>query len=488
MPVRNGMREKVMLETLLKKRQDLDDTVAVIDSDSGEQRKYSELEEASSTIASHLYVDFGIERGDRVATLIDNPILHIELFFALRKLGASLVPLNFALRKENLETMTSKTNPKLIVDDFNGLGIKSNKIQTSALSSSSKTNPVLVTNSMDDEALVLFTGGSTGVPKGAIIHERSAVWNCINSVLSWGLSKDDIAYQPVPLYHIGGWGIFLLPIFFAGGKVVLSARFDAERTIDALHNYMITRFVGVPAMLYRIVTCQKFDTTDLSHVLFGSGGGVLSKEIVDRFISKNYRIFQGYGATETGPNNFYISPERFKSKIGSLGKPMLFVQAKLSSEGELLIKGPHTFKGYIPRSSDEGSPFDEEGFFHTGDIFSTDVEGDYSFVGRKKDMIKTGGENVYSLEVEQAINSLSYISESAALGVPDLKWGEMVVSYVVMKGSIQVDEDEIKAELGEKLASFKIPKKIIAIKELPKSELGKVQKFQLKEIYEKSLH
>jgi fatty-acyl-CoA synthase len=477
-----------MLETLLKKRQDLDDTVAVIDSDSGEERKYSDLEEASSAIASHLFLDFGIHKGDRVATLIDKPILHVELFFALRKLGASLVPLNFALRKDNLESMILKTHPKLIFDDFHGLGIESNKIQTLLLTSPSKENPVLVTNSMDDEVLILFTGGSTGIPKGAIIHERSVVWNSINSVLSWGLTKDDIAYQPVPLYHIGGWGIFLLPLFFVGGKVVVSPRFDAERTIDVLQNYKITRFVGVPTMLYRIVTCPRFASVDLSRVSFGSGGGVLSKDIADSFISKNYRIFQGYGATETGPNNFYISPERFKNKIGSVGKPMLFVEAKLSSEGELLIKGPHTFKGYISGSSDELSPFDEEGFFGTGDIFSIDKDGDFCFVGRKKDMIKTGGENVYSLEVEQAINSLPFISESGVIGIPDPKWGEMAVAYVVMKGQTQFDEGEIKAELRAKLASFKIPKKILAIKELPKSELGKVQKFQLKEIYEKSLH
>jgi fatty-acyl-CoA synthase len=339
---------------------------------------------------------------------------------------------------------------------------------------------------MEDEAMVLFTGGSTGIPKGAIIHERSIVWNSINTILSWGLSKDDVAYQPFPLYHIGGWNIFLLPLLHVGGKVVLSSKFEAGAAIHALHDYRITRFVGVPTILYRMATDPKFEQFDLSHVLFGAGGGAMSRELVAMFTSKNYRIFQGYGATETGPNNFYISPERFRAKVGSVGKPMLVVETKLSSDGELLVRGPHAFKGYLG-----GKPeaFDREGFFHSGDLFSVDSDGDYTFVGRTKDMIKTGGENVYSSEVEEAINALPYVAESAVIGIPDKSWGEIVCAVVVLKKEAEKPSEEtVRDDLKQRLTSFKVPKRVVFVKELPKSELGKVQKYMVRDLYEKSVH
>jgi fatty-acyl-CoA synthase len=477
-----------MLERLLKKRSELDDTVALIEPEANEERRFSDLERESDSVASSLK-SFGIGKGDRVATLINRPIFHVELFFALRKVGASLVPLNFVLKKESLQAQIQATKPKLVIDDFFGFGIESSKVVYGAskdYGGGSSFSIATASSALEDEAMVLFTGGSTGLPKGAMIHERSIVWNSINTILSWALSKDDIAYQPFPLYHTGGWNIFLLPLFHVGGKVVLSAKFEAGTTIQALHDYHATRFVGVPTILYRIACDPKFQEVDLSHVLFGAGGGAMNEELVTRFTSKNYRIFQGYGATETGPNNFYISPERFRAKIGSVGKPMLFVEAKLSQEGELLIKGPHTFKGYL--GTESKMAFDEEGFFHSGDLFAIDSEGDYRFVGRTKDMIKTGGENVYSSEVEEAINALPYVNESAVIGITDQKWGEIVLAVVVLKTGGQADEEGVKNDLKQKLPSFKVPKRVVFVKELPKSELGKVQKYLLRDLYEKSVH
>ena len=394
-----------------------------------------------------------------MATLVNRPMFHIELFFALRKVGASLVPMNYVLKKESLQTQIQATKPKLVIDDFFNFGMESSKLVRQAdkdYSGGSSFLSAAASSALEDEAMVLFTGGSTGLPKGAIIHERSIVWNSINTVLSWGLSKNDIAYQPFPLYHTGGWNIFLIPLFHVGGKVVLSAKFEAGTAIQTLHDYRVTRFVGVPTILYRMASDPKFQQVDLSHVLFGAGGGAMDKELVALFTSKNYRIFQGYGATETGPNNFYISPERFKAKIGSVGKPMLFVEAKLSQEGELLIKGPHTFKGYVGLGPEKA--FDGEGSFHSGDLFAIDSDGDYRFVGRTKDMIKTGGENVYSSEVEEAINVLPYVGESAVIGMTDQKWGEIVFAVIVLKTGAKADEEAVRNDLKQKLPSFKVPK------------------------------
>ena len=477
-----------MLEALLKKRSELNDTVALVGSETNEEKRFSDLERESDLVARSLK-SLGIGKGDRVAALINRPILHIELFFALRKVGASLVPMNYVLKKESLQTQIQATKPKLVIDDFFGLGMESSRLVYQAdkdHGGAESFSGATAGSALEDEAMVLFTGGSTGLPKGAIIHERSIVWNSINTILSWSLSKDDIAYQPFPLYHIGGWSIFLFPLLHVGGMTVLSSKFEADAAIQALHDYRATRFVGVPTILYRMACDPKFQQVDLSHVLFGAGGGAMNEELVARFTSKNYRIFQGYGATETGPNNFYISPERFREKVGSVGKPMLYVEAKLSQEGELLIKGPHTFKGYLGLEPERA--FDGEGFFHSGDLFAIDSDGDYRFVGRTKDMIKTGGENVYSSEVEEAINALPYVGESAVIGMTDQRWGEIVFAVVVLKTGAKADEEAVKSDLKQKLPSFKVPKRVVFAKELPKSELGKVQKYLLRGFYEKSVH
>ena len=369
-----------MLSTLLGRRADLGDTVALVDADSGDQLKFSDLDRQSSLIASNL-ASMGVGKGSRVATLMSNSLRHVEVFFAIRKLGASLVPLNFVLKKENIQSQIARTAPKLVVDDFFELGLRSEELVKEGSKGAAGPAPEGGASS-DDEAFVLFTGGSTGVPKGAVVHEGSVVWNAVNTVLSWGLTRDDVAYVPFPLYHIGGWNIFLIPLLFVGGKTVLASRFDEASSLRALNDYQVTRFVGVPAMLFRLTSSPEFDKYDLGRVVFGCGGGALAKDVAAKLISRNYSVFQGYGATETGPNNFYISPDRYREKIGSVGKPMLFVEAKLSEEGELLIRGPHIFKGYLPGEEGSAVCFDGDGFLRGGAVFTVDSEGVFSCSGR----------------------------------------------------------------------------------------------------------
>lgn len=213
------------------------------------------------------------------------------------------------------------------------------------------------------------------------------------TVLSWGLTKDDCTVVSLPpLYHTGGWNVLLMPLLFVGGRVILpeSDVFDPEWTIKTLAEEGCTVYMGVPAMLDSMSKSPSFASTDLSRVLFISGGGgPLLSSVARRFTERGYKLFQGYGLTEAGPNNFYSPPETFKFKENTVGKPILFVDVKLSKDGELLVRGPHVFKGYWNRSGGE-TVFTEDGYLMTGgDLFAVDRDGgDYFFLDRRKDMIK----------------------------------------------------------------------------------------------------
>lgn len=465
-----------MLESLLRHRARIEDSIAI---KVGENAyTYSQLETLSNKIAYALD-KLGVRSGDRVVTLVKSPLHHVALFFALRKIGAVLVPVNPRLGKEFLKFVTNDVNPVLIIDDYFGEGISTDKVLETAINEYRYEYRM----NLDEIAMILYTGGTTGPPKGAMIHEGSILWNAIITVLSWGLTKNDCTLVSLPLYHTGGWNVLLMPLLLVGGRVILpeTDKFDPDWTIQTLAREKCTIYMGVPTMLDAISKSPLFDKVDLSHVLFIDGGGPLLPSVAKRFIDKNYRIFQGYGLTEAGPNNFYISPERYRNKIMSVGKPLLFVEMKLSDDSELLIKGPHVFKGYWNRPSE--NPFTSDGYLKTGDLFAIDDEGDFSFLDRKKDMIKTGGENVYSTEVEAALKELPYIDDAAVFGVPDEHWGEAVVAVVVRKPGFKVTEDDVKRDLKKILASYKVPKRIIFVREIPKTQIGKISKRELRERY-----
>jgi Acyl-CoA synthetases (AMP-forming)/AMP-acid ligases II len=459
-----------VLENLLKARANIEDKLAVEDLKLG-CFKYSQLDELSEDLASRL--SKSVKQSDKVCAIAQNSVYYLALFFALRKLGATLVPINPNVEKKMIEQILKDTKPKVIIDEHFGYGVKFDELLNS--------QGIDYENKQSDIAMILYTGGTTGKPKGALIPERQIVWNAINTVFSWNIGANDRTFNTMPMHHTAGWNVLTLPLLFCGGSVILdSGKFDPGKTIDVLSTKGCTVYMGVPTMLDAISKHPSFQVTDLSRVVFISGGGVLSPRVFERFKKRGLKIFQGYGLTEAGPNNFYISPERFAKKPWSVGKPMLFVQAKLDKTGELLIKGPHVFQGYLGK---EENPFDSEGYLHTGDVFCIDEEGDFFFVDRIKDVIKTGGENVYSTEVERVILENAYVKEAAVIGVPDEHWGEKVVAFLVCEKPLNVEE--LKQELRKKLASYKIPKDFVFVESLPKSSFGKVLKSELRRMYEK---
>ena len=463
-----------MIESLLVQRIKIEDSVAV--KHISNTYKFSDLENMSNFTAQML-LKMGVTEKNRIITLIKNPLNYVLTFFGLRKIGAIMVPVNPNLGKSFLQFAINDIKPALVIDDYFSTGSKSEEIA----GSEDRNFEYKTRLDLNETAMILYTGGTTGLPKGAMIQESSIISNAIITDLSWGLTKQDCTVLSLPFYHTGGWNVLFFPLMYVGGVSIIpeTDKFDPAWTIKTLYEEGCTVFMGVPTMLDAISKLQMFDQLDLSKVLFINGGGPLPPTVAERFFKKGYRIFQGYGLTEAGPNNFYISPERYFLKPKSVGKPILFVQMKIAEDGELLIKGPHVFKGYWNRP--EENPFTEDEYLKTGDIFTMDEEGDFYFLDRKKDMIKTGGENVYSTEVEMALKQLPYIEDAAVFGVPDEHWGERVVAVVVRKSNIS--EETVKNDLKKFLASYKVPKNIIFLKWIPKTQVGKVSKSELRRIH-----
>lgn len=376
--------------------------------------------------------------------------------------------------------MIRDVEPSLIIDDYGGRGERSEMV--SSYTGKSYSEP----GTQDEEraAMVLFTGGTTGDPKGAVLSVKSILWNSIITILSWGLSENDTTLVSLPLYHTGGWNVLTMPILLVGGHVILGhEKFDAGETVKAISGLGISIYMGVPTMLTAMSKTSSFSNLKNTH--FISGGGSLPPTTFEAYRINGLKITEGYGLTEAGPNNFNMDLEIYPGKIGTVGKPNLFVNMKLKEDGELAIKGPHVFSGYWNNKVE--SPFDSEGYLLTGDIFRIDRDGYYFYIDRKKNMVKTGGENVYVSEVENTISLIPGVSDNCVIGVADDYWGEIVVAFVVRENN-ELDEAMVRAYLKEKLATFKIPKKIIFVDEIPKSNIGKPLRKELRESYEKNIH
>lgn len=469
-----------MLELLLKKRSGVDNTHALRDY-GGRWNTYGDLENWSNGIAAKL-LEKGVGMGDRVVSLMHNNSMHVALFFATVKIGAILVPINPALNSDLISRMIEGVQPSLVIDDYGGRGEKSSIFESYA------GKPFVPEYINDDNraAMILHTGGTTGDPKGAILTVKSILWNGFNTITSWNLSSRDSTLISLPLYHTGGWNILLMPFLICGARATIGPdKFDATTALRLISSEKLTQYMAVPAMYSAMVKTKEFESFDLTHTQFISGGGGLPPATIRKIREKGIRIFQGYGLTEAGPNNFNISNETFLKKPNSVGKPNLFVEMKLKGDGELAIRGPHLFAGYWNRPDEKY--LDADGFLLTGDIFEIDEDGDYSFVDRKKNMIKTGGENVYASEVESAITQLEGIQDCCVIGLPDDHWGEMVTAFLVTTNN-SLNEDSVKRELRKRLAGFKVPKRVIFIEAIPKSDIGKPLKQKLRETYETSLH
>jgi indoleacetate---CoA ligase len=339
----------------------------------------------------------------------------------------------------------------------------------------------------DSPLLLCYTSGSTGAPKGVVLTQRSLSWNAINSAHMHDLTSADRILTTLPLFHVGGLNIQTTPALHAGASVVLHPKFDVQATFDAIERERITLAVLVPAQLAAMMESPRWASADLSSLrMLTTGSTIVSAAFVRKVNARGVPLVQVYGSTETCPIATYVRAEDAERKAGSAGAVALHCEVKIVDDdgceaagGEIVVRGPNVAAGYWNASERRIEPF-ADGWYRSGDIGHFDAEGHLYVDSRKKDMIISGGENIYPAELENILLESPTIQEACVVGRPDERWGEAVVAAVVPRPGARITEAEILALFQGRIARYKHPREVKFLEQLPRSALGKILKDQVR--------
>lgn len=448
--------------------------------------------------------------------MIENSIEFMELLFGAAKLGAITVPINYRLSASEVAYILTDSGATVLLTStpFTPLVETASKEKGVVLRyilqvvAKEPRNPfwhsleeLLATQpispfdsdvSESDIAAIMYTSGTTGRPKGAMLTHANFLWNVVNFMGSGvSISSSDITVTAAPMFHIGGLGVFTLPLVYLGGCSYILSSFTPETTLAAISQERATVIFLVPAMWAAIAQSDLYGEYDLSSLRAGmSGGSPCPLTIIEYFQSQGLTFQEGFGMTETAPGCTLLAPEYVKRKAGSIGRPLMHVETRVVDEqdkdvftsevGELLLRGPNLFTGYWCLPQETAAAF-QGGWFHTGDLAKVDDEGFITLVDRKKDMIISGGENIYPIEVEQVLFRHPHIADVGVIGLPDPKWGEAVVAVVVPQTGKHVKEEDVIAFAHQHLGGFKCPKRVFFVDSLPRNATGKLLKGVMRE-------
>lgn len=435
----------------------------------------------------------GVSAGDRVAWLGLNHPDALVLLFALARIGAILLPLNYRLAApEHAAILTHAGVSMLVADDVHAAAAAALARDSACglLPASALADPAPVRDlaGLQGDAgtpvLLVYTSGTSGQPKGVLHSQSGLIWNCLISTHAHELTADDHVLSALPMFHVGGLCIQTLPALHAGASVTLHSRFDAAAWLVDVAKRRPSLSLLVPATLRAVIEHPSFPGTDLSSLrMLATGSSTIPSSMITAFHARGIPVGQVYGATETGPVSIYLRQDEAMQRAGSAGRAGLHVEIRLADEqgapvqvgqvGEVWVRGPNLLCAYW---KDPGNPAFEDGWFHTGDLARCDEAGYYEIVGRSKDMIISGGENVYPAEIENLLADCPLVAEAAVVGEPDARWGEVVVAVVVRTPGAVLDADGVMQLFDGKLARFKHPKRIVFCDALPKTALGKIQK------------
>lgn len=492
----------------LSKRAQLSPTrTALIREHDGARLDYASWNRQTNQLAHFLSTELNVQKGDRVAILATNSIPYLDTWFACSKLGAILQNLNWRLAPNELHKLIDDAAPKAVfyseafvetittlqrqcpqIERWVAIDAKAREqdISLSARDAFSTSFVPDVPVSLDDPWLLCYTGGTTGLPKGAILTHRSMLFNALNTITSWQLDADDMAILNAPLFHVGGLAVFTAPLVYLGGTSILCESFDPSQVFSLIQEYPVSLFFGVPTMFIMMQEHPQWDDADFSRLKFViSGGAPCPSPVFHKFWAKGVSFKTGYGLTEAGPNNFWLPHTDIQRKPGAVGFPLMHIDAKVVDEqgdtlppnqvGELLLRGPHVMDGYWKRPEETAKAL-RDGWLHTGDLAQVDEEGHFSIVGRLKEMFISGGENVYPTEIESALHEHQDVAEAAVVGVPDPKWGEVGLAVVRLLPDASLSPEDLKQHCKSILASYKVPRTFLIVDELPQTGPGKIDK------------
>ncbi|MFC8409954.1 long-chain fatty acid--CoA ligase [Arthrobacter sp. NPDC057259] len=481
---------------------------------------YAQLAERAARLADALGRR-GVTKGHRVAYLGENDPAFLETLFAAGLRGAVFVPLNTRLAPPEIQFQLQDcgaavlvhaaslaglagrgaagtgVRTRLVVDDGGTTGAVSGTVEDyeQALAAGSPQAPdVPVT--LDDGAMILYTSGTTGSPKGALLTHGNITWNCINVLVDFDFSSTDVALMISPMFHVASLDMGVLPTLLKGGTVVLETRFDPRRTLELIQRHRATTLSGVPTTFQMLCEHPDWDATELGSLnKLTCGGSAVPLRVLDAYERRGLHFSNGYGMTETAPGATTLPAARSREKAGSSGLPHFFTDVRVSDPldpdagpaapgtvGEIQIKGPNVIREYSNRPEATAESYTPDGWFRSGDMGYTDDDGFVFISDRLKDMIISGGENIYPAEVEQVIAELDAVGSVAVIGVADEKWGEVPRAVVSLRDGARLTEEELRAHLDGKLARYKIPKSVVFVDQMPRTASGKIRKAELRKL------
>ena len=490
------------------------DKIAIKEYETGRTLSYKQLNNVANYLSNYFLNELKLKTGDRVVILAENSLEHIVLFSVAQKTGLILVPLNYRLAPRELDYQLNDSEPQLIITEkkylenvsaLKSFQIISNKLNLDVLidiveNEKDKNHFFDSIEDFDENhpVFILYTSGTTGLPKGALYTHKMLFWNSINTALRLDITSNDRSISCTPMFHTGGWNVIPTPFLHHGAYVCLMKKFDPAIVLKLLEEEKATMFMAVPTMLSMMAQSPDFYKVDLSSVkYFIIGGEPMPLPLIEVWHKKGVPIRQGYGLTEVGPSVTSLHQDDAVRKMGSIGKINFYLKYKIVDDngnevkqgevGEFILKGPSVTPGYWKNPTATGESL-KNGWFYTGDLVREDEEGFLYVVDRKKNMFISGGENVYPAEIEKFLYTHPLIQEVAVIGVPDEKWGEVGKAYIKLKEGASISPDEFKKYCEGNLARYKIPKYFEIIEEIPKSETGKISKKALLQIHLKSIN
>jgi fatty-acyl-CoA synthase len=461
------------------------------------------------TRCAHVLHEAGVRRGTRVAYLGPNHPAFLETLFATTMLGGIFVPLNARLTPAEIDFMLTDSGAEVLVfggessTRVDGLfagtlpllvavdGGRSDAIDYEVELESASSDPIIATVDLDSPCMIMYTSGTTGRPKGAVLSHNNIIWNCLNVVVDVDLRSDEVTLVTAPMFHTAALNMTCLPTLLKGGMLIIEPTFDADAVINVIEQRRVTMLFGVPTMFAALTESRRWAKADLTSVrLLLCGGAPVPMSLITTYHARGLSFVQGYGMTETAPGALLVDPRVSRETAGAAGVAHFFSDVRILRDdlgaagagetGEVVIAGPNVMQGYwgLPEVTEQA--FLNGRWFRSGDVAIADEDGVVTIVDRMKDVYISGGENVYPAEVEKALSDHEAVAEAAVIGVTDDTWGEVGKAFVVLTPGAVAGDAELTAYLRGRLAGYKVPKSFVFVESLPHTGSGKVHKSQLR--------